>query len=125
MGKKKLSVLSDADDAALRKLGKKKRAQAVSGKPDQSDIDNLNELFRLYEQSNPGKLQRMANAYKVEKTLKDTSTPAFRGITSDELKMSMWLPEDLQQFLEEYYPTIFTRKDHLEWFLSKFPIFRA
>lgn len=126
MGKtNKLSVLSDSDDAALRKLGKKKRALAVMGKPDQSDIDNLNELFRLYEKFNPGKLRRMSQAYQVEKSLKDTHKPYIRGISSDELQMSMWMPSDLLEFMEEYFPTVFSNKEHLAWFLKHYEIFRA
>lgn len=123
---KKLSVLSDNDEAALAKLGKKHRADAVTGQPDQSDIDNLTELFRLYEQANPGKLAKMKQDYDTQVSLSEkVKSPAVKGVNSHELTFSFWMPRDLQEFVEQYYPTLWTNKTHMEWFLKRFPIFRA
>lgn len=123
--KKKLSVLSDQDEAALNKLSKKERANAVSGKPDETDTRNLTELFRLYEQANPGRLMRMKGDYEVQKALQENTKPYVKGINSNELKMFFWMPRDLQEFMEQYYPTIWTNKSHAEWFVKHFPIFKA
>lgn len=116
--KKKLSVLSDSDEAALKKLSKKERSQASYGKPDDSDIRNLIALFDLYEKSNPGKLRRMRENYAVEKAYKVKDPKA-------ESKMLFWMPEDLQNFMEEYFPTIWTNRTHAEWFIKHFPGFAA
>jgi len=124
MAKKKLSVLSDSDEAALQKLSRKERVKAVYGKPDQSDIDNINELIRLYESSHPGMIKRMKSDYDIQNATKEYS-PKPRGISSQELKMAFWMPRDLQEFMEIYYPTIWTEKAHLEWFLKHYPIFKA
>lgn len=122
--KKKLSALSDSDEAQLSKLSRKERAQASYGKPDDTDIRNLTALFELYEKYNPGKLRRMRDNYAVEKALKVTK-PFVKGIKSDELSMAFWMPEDLQNFMEQYFPTIWTNKDHARWFIKHFPGFKA
>lgn len=116
--KNKLSVLSDSDEAALKKLSKKKRSEASYGKPDDSDIRNLTALFDLYERHNPGKLRKMTDNYAVEKAFKKPNKDA-------ESKMLFWMPEDLQNFMEEYYPTIWSNRDHAVWFVKNFPRFAA
>lgn len=116
--KKKLSVLSDTDEAKLAKLSRKERADASYGQPDESDIKNLSELFKLYEKYNPGKLRRMHENYAMEKALKKPDPKA-------ETRMLFWLPEDLQNFIEEYFPTLWTNKEHAQWFIKHFPEFAA
>lgn len=123
--KKKLSVLSDSDETELKKLAKKDRGKAVTGKPDQTDINNINHLLRLYEQSNPGLLKRMKHDYDLQKGLGDVHKPVFRGLDSKELTFSFWMPRDLQEFMEQYYPTIWSNKSHAEWFIKNYPIFKS
>lgn len=123
---KKLSVLSDNDEDALSKLGKKHRSEAVTGQPDQSDIDNITELLRAYEKSNPGKLAKMKQDYDTQVSLSEkVKVPSVKGITSHELTFSFWMPRDLQEFMEVYYPTLWTNKAHMDWFTKRFPIFKA
>lgn len=116
--KKKLSVLSDNDESSLSKLSKKERARAITGKPDDSDVRNITELLRLYEKSHPGLLKRMKTDFDVEDALKDKSQKS-------ELRMIFWMPRDLQEFMEKYYPTLWSNKDHANWFVKQFPIFKA
>jgi hypothetical protein len=124
--KKKLSVLSDRDEEALSKLSKKERALAVTGKPDETDVRNLKELLKLYEQSYPGRLKRMKADYDLQNGLGEkVKTPAVKGVQSTELKMLFWLPRDLQEFIEPFYPTLWTNKSHAEWFVKTFPMFKA
>jgi hypothetical protein len=121
--KKKLSVLSDNDEAALAKLGKKARSQAVTGKPDQTDVDNLTVLFRTYDHATGGKLTAWIKQNKLERALNNkdaTQAPADKAEY-----LSFFLPEDLQQEVEKYWPTIWSNPEHLRWFLKKFPMFRT
>jgi len=124
MAKKKLSKLSTSDEAALSKLSRKERVNAVYGKPDQSDIDNINELLRLYERSQPGAIKKMKADYDMQTITKEW-VPKPRGITSNDLRFAFWLPRDLQEFMEIYYPSIWTNKEHADWFIKHYPIFKA
>jgi hypothetical protein len=115
---KKLSKLSASDEESLKKLSKKERSKASYGKPDNTDIKNLTAMFDLYERYNPGKLQRMRENYALERAFKKSDPKA-------ENKMLFWMPEDLQNFMEDYFPTIWTNKEHAEWFVKHFPGFAA
>lgn len=123
--KKKLSVLSDNDESSLSKLSKKERAKAIDGKPDDSDIRNISELLRLYEKSHPGLLKKMKADYDLQNALKDKPKPFVKGVGSEGLRMAFWLPRDFQEFLEIYYPSLWSNKDHANWFIKQFPIFKA
>jgi hypothetical protein len=125
LAKKKLSVLSDADEAALSKLSKKERAKAVVGQPDETDLRNITELLNLYERSRPGRLARMKADYDLQHALNDYSKPVIKGISSKDLRMGFWMPEDLLNLMQYFYPTIWTNDKHREWFLRHFPIFRG
>lgn len=123
MGKKnKLSILSDADEASLKGLSNKKRAVAVDGKPDQTDIDNLTILFETYNKAQGGRLMRMMKQNAVERSLNNIAITEKPIDTAAQL--SFWMPKDLQEVVEEYWPTIWTNKAHLRWFLGHFPGFR-
>lgn len=123
MGKKnKLSVLSDADEALLAKGSKKQRAQAVNGKPDVTDFNNLVALFETYDRTTGGLLRRMIKQNKVERALNNRNTVEESVATAENL--SFFMPKDLQEYVEKYWPTLWTNKDHLRWFLTKFPEFR-
>jgi hypothetical protein len=122
--KRRASVLSENDETELKKLGKKKRALAVSGQPDQSDIDNLNRLFSEYEKAHPGRFRRMKQDYDTSQSLREKPTLP-KGINSSELHMSFWLPQDLQQVMEQYWPTLWTNKAHVAWFVKHYPLFKA
>lgn len=124
MKKSRLSKFNEKDTAELDKLSLKQRSKASYGKPDQSDIDNLNRLFHFYNKYNPGKLQKMQDNYRTQQALKEY-TPKPKGVKSSDMTMAFWMPQDLQQVVEQYFPTIWTNKEHLEWFLDHFPFFKA
>lgn len=124
MPRKKLSKLSDTDEKELQKLSKKERIQAVTGEPDDSDVRNLTELFTLYEKSHPGLLARMKQDHDTQVALgENISKP--RGYQSKLLSPAFWMPQDLQEFVEEYFPTLWQNKAHAEWFVRKFPLFKS
>jgi hypothetical protein len=123
LGKKnKLSKLSDSDEAALAKLSRKKRVEAVDGKPDQSDIDNLTALFSTYDKYTGGLLTRMIKDNQVERSLNNRAIAEQSVDTAESL--SFFLPKDLQEEVEKYWPTLWTNKEHLRWFLKNFPQLR-
>lgn len=120
------SKLSTADELALSKLANKQRAQAVDGQPDQSDIDNLNRLFSEYETAHPGRLERMRKDYAMQKALKEkTAKPVVKGVKANEMYIGFWMPGDLQQIVEKYWPTIWTNHAHREWFVKNYPGFKG
>lgn len=121
--KQKLSKLSDADDAALAKLSKKERKQAVDGVPDQSDVDNLDRLFSVYDYYTRGDLTKCINEIKVQRALNNRALTEPNIDSAEYLTFKM--PTPLLEFMEKYYPTIWTNKEHLRWFLKKFPAFRT
>lgn len=121
MKKDKVSKLSAGDEESLSKLSKKKRAQAVDGKPDSSDVENLTRLFELYDQTTGGLLRRMVNDNRMERALNDKSREPDVATAEN---LSFFMPKDLQEFMEKYYPTIWTNREHLRWFLKTFPMFR-
>lgn len=119
--KKKISVLSDSDEALLKGRGTKNRAKAVDGKPDASDVQNLNMLFAMYDKASGGKLKAMVAENQANLAL---SGRKLEPIDTAE-RLSFQMPQDLQQFVEKYYPTIWTKPEHLRWFLKTFSKFRT
>lgn len=118
----KASKLSDSDEAALAKLSRKERALAVSGKPDESDVHNLNVLFETYDKMTGGRLRRFLDQVRLERALnnKDATETSVDKAAS----LAFAMPQDLQEEMEKYWPTIWTNPEHLRWFLRKFPKFR-
>jgi hypothetical protein len=123
MGKKaRASKLSDSDEAALSKLSKKERSLAVSGVPDESDIHNLNVLFETYDRMTGGRLKQFLNEVRLERALNNRDAKEVSVDKAENLAFAM--PQDLQEEVEKYWPTLWTNPDHLRWFLKKFPKFR-
>jgi hypothetical protein len=121
-GKKpKLSVLSDSDEAALGKLSRKERAKAVSGKPDKTDVENLVRLFDTYDRVTGGRLRKMVDQNRLERALNHKGSEQPVETAGN---LSFFLPGDLLEEVEKYWPTLWTNKDHLRWFLKTFPMFR-
>lgn len=123
MGKRaRASKLSDSDEAALSKLSKKQRSLAVSGVPDESDVYNLNVLFETYDKVTGGKLRRFLDEIRLERTLNNRDAKELSVDKAENLAFAM--PQDLQEEVEKYWPTLWTNPDHLRWFLRKYPKFR-
>jgi hypothetical protein len=125
MGKRKehkLSKLSDRDEEALSKLSKKERTLAVDGVPDESDVRNLTILFETYDKYTQGRLTRMLEQNKLERAFNGNSAREVSVAKADNL--SFMMPQDLQNEVEKYWPTIWSNPKHLRWFLKKFPAFR-
>lgn len=103
----------------------KERAAAVQGEPDQTDIDNLNRLFSEYNRAHPGRLERMRKDAEMSRSIKERlPKPIVKGIDSNDLKPQAWFPGDLQEVLEKYWPSLWTNKAHMEWFLKHYPGFK-
>lgn len=120
--KKKLSKLSDSDEAALAKLSKKERSLAVDGKWDQTDVENLRILFKTYDKFTGGRLTRMIKDNQAERSLNNRR---MYEVSIDRAEnLSFFLPKDLQGEVEKYWPTLWSNKDHLRSFLKAFPELR-
>jgi hypothetical protein len=123
MGKRaRASKLSDSDEDALSKLSKKQRSLAVSGVPDESDVHNLNILFETYDKVTGGKLRKFLDEIRLERALNNRDADEVSVDKAENLAFAM--PQDLQEEVEKYWPTLWTNPDHLRWFLKKFPKFR-
>lgn len=117
--RKKLSKLSDNDEAKLAKLSKKERSLAVDGKPDATDIRLLSMLFGIYEKETRGGLSRFFTEMRMERALiKDV--PDIR--TAETFAFSF--PRDLEEEVRHWWPSLWTNREHARWFLKKFPQFR-
>jgi hypothetical protein len=121
-GTPKASKLSDSDEAALAKLSRKERALAVSGKPDETDIAGLNALFETYDRHTGGRLRIFLDQVAVERGLNSRDGNEKSVDAAENLAFAM--PQDLQEEMEKYWPSIWTNPEHLRWFLKKFPKFR-
>ena len=119
MGKKKLSKLSDNDEAKLAKLSKKERAQAVDGQPDMTDIEMLDAIFSTYQKAAPGLLREHIKQVAFERAL----VPNLPDIRTAE-KFAFSLPQDLEEVVRHWFPSIWTNREHARWFVTKFPQFR-
>ena len=122
MKQNKLSKLSERDEASLGKMSRKERVKAVSGTPDDEDILNLSVLFNTYNQVTGGLLRRMADSAKMERAL--NSRAIEEKSIDDSETLAMWMPKDLQEEVEKYWPSLWTNPSHMRWFLKAFPVFR-
>jgi len=123
MGKKpRASKLSDSDEASLAKLSRKERSLAVSGVPDETDVAGLNALFETYDKCTSGRLRRFLDEVRLERALNSRDGNEKSVDSAENLAFAM--PQDLQEEVEKYWPTIWTNPEHLRWFLKKFPKFR-
>lgn len=122
MGKiNKVSKLSDSDEAELKKLSKKERSQAVDGKPDFTDVENLRAIFEAYDKATGGRLRRFFDELAVERTFIKNLKPVE---TAEKFKYSF--PDaELEGYIRKYFPSIWTNNDHARWFLRWFPGFRS
>lgn len=120
--KRKLSKLSDSDEAALSKLSKKERSLAVTGDWDHTDVENLTILFRTYDHATQGRLTRMIKDNQAERALNSRNLYEEPIETAENL--SFFLPKDLQEEVEKYWPSLWTNKEHLRKFLKAFPMLR-
>lgn len=118
----RLSKLSDQDEAALGKLSRKERSKAVIGKPDNTDRDNLVRLFETYDAYTDNRLRKFLETVRVERVANGRNEKEKSVDTAENLAFAM--PKDLQEEVEKYWPTIWTNKEHLRWFLKTFPMFR-
>ena len=122
--KEKVSKLTESDENYFKAFATKERKHAVDGEPDQDDVYNLQKLFEMYDKSTMGKLKRFCNQLAAERALnkRDEQFTHDRGVKGETLAFA--LPQELQQFMERYYPTIWTNPKHARWFVTKFPQFR-
>lgn len=122
--KKSISKLSERDEDYFKPRALKERALASDGKPDRRDVEDLHNLFALYDKATMGGLRRHCNDVAMERALnnRDKVITAERGVVGERFAFS--LPQDLMLFLEKYYPTLWTNKEHTRWFVKRFPMFR-
>ena len=120
----RISKLSDQDEEYFKAVALKDRKQAVNGQPDSDDVYNLQKLFEIYDRTTGGKLKRFCNQLAAERALnkRDEQFIHDRGLKGEYLSFA--LPQELQTFMEKYYPTIWTNPEHSRWFIKRFPMFR-
>ena len=122
--KNKISKLTNKDEEFFEDKSLKERKFAVNGKPDISDRNNLQLLFDLYNKHTFNQLKRFCDQLAVERAFnnRDSKFIAERGVLGD--KLSFALPQELQIYMERWYPTIWTNPEHARWFIKTFPRFR-
>lgn len=123
MGKtNKVSKLSDSDESKLKKLSKKERSQAVEGKPDFTDVENLRAIFEAYDKATGGRLRKFMDELKVERAF----IPNLEEDVMHAERFKFSFPDaELEDYIRTYFPTIWTNQDHARWFLKWFPGFRS
>jgi hypothetical protein len=122
--KPRLSKLSDSDEEYLSTKARKQRSEAVSDKArfDQTDVENMQRLFAMYDRYTGGRLRKMIADNKLEVAL-NNKEQKWGPIESAE-KFAFFFPKDLQEEVEKYWPSLWTNKEHARQFLKKFPEFR-
>lgn len=126
MNKKAITLnVSSSDEASkLKKLSKKEIGKNIGGDPDDWDYNNIKVLMDSYEKAYPGRLQRMSNDYRLEYALSGRDKYGIVSGDADR-RLVMWMPADLEQVVSASYPSLWTNKKHMAWFIRRFPIFAA
>jgi len=123
--KRKISKLNERDEDYFKPRALKERKHAVNGKPDLDDVYDLQKLFELYDKTTFGKLKRFCETLAVERALNNRDAQfALEHGKLDAKYVAFAMPQDLQVYLERYYPTLWTNPEHSRWFVKKFPMFR-
>lgn len=123
--KPKIGHATSDDAGALAKLNAKGKGKDIQGDPDEWDYKNIQAWLALYEKAYPGRIRKMSDDIKVELALSGRTKDFGEIDANSELRLSMWLPADLQEIMEAAYPTFWTNKKHLAWFLNHFPVFKS
>lgn len=122
--KKKKAITPNFTAEEIGKRSQKEIGKDIGSVPDEWDYKNLKVLIESYEKAYPGILRKLESDAKVELALstRDNTYSVFNK--ESEGRKMMWLPQELQEVLEAAYPSLWTNKDHLHWFLKRFPQFR-
>lgn len=103
-----------------------KSAKAV-GLPDDTDIKNINTIIRNYEIARPGEIKVFVKLAKDEQqNLKNDFGSNHKSFTETgkiRYRRGITMPIGLLRQIEESYPLMFSNKDHLHWFMRKYPMF--
>lgn len=109
-------------------LQTKTTATAV-GLPDDLDVKNIETILRNYEIAKPGEIKMYVKLAKDEQTnLKNdfgSNHGSFQSTGKETYRRSLTMPIGLYRQIEEAYPLMFTNKNHLHWFMKKFPMFNV
>lgn len=99
----------------------------ASGLPDDLDIENINVILRNYELARPGEIKLYVKLAKDEqKNLKNdtgSNASAFTESAKTQFRRAVTMPIGLFRQIEEAYPLMFSNKEHLHWFMRKYPQF--
>ena len=115
---------SSSESSQMAKKSRKEQGRAIRGNPDAWDFKNITVLVDSYEKAYPGRIKRMSTDARTEYALSGRNKFGVVAGQSD-TRLMMWMPGDLMEALERVYPSIWTNKKHLIWFLKNFPTFRA
>jgi hypothetical protein len=119
------STLSDQEKSELGSKSMKDIGKSIGSDPDEWDIKNIQAWLDFYEKAYPGRIAAMKKDIEVELALSGR-TKDYGEISKDsEMRLSMWLPAGLEEIFEIAYPSFWTNKEHLAWFLRHFPQFRG
>lgn len=115
--------VSSAQFSSMAKMSRKElgKTQAKS-MPDEWDFENIERLLKVYDKAHPGRIKRMFDDTCTEIALSGLDKHATVSEASDMRKL-FWLPEDLVEWFEKAYPSLWQEKKHAEWFTRKFPQF--
>lgn len=122
--KRRSNAASSSESTQMSKKSRKEIGKEIGGNPDEWDQKNLQRLIDTYEKAFPGRLKRMKEDERVEAALSNR-TKDFGVISKEsDLRVAFWMPEDLQEVIERGYPSLWTNKKHIAWFLKRFPLFK-
>jgi len=101
----------------------------ATGLPDDLDVENINVILRNYEIARPGEIKTYVKQAKEEqKNLKNESgsnASAYTESAKVQYRRALTMPIGLFRQIEEAYPLMFSNKNHLHWFMRKFPQFNV
>jgi len=120
--------VSSADFSTMSKMSKKELGKHMAQEtPDQSDIDNIERIIKVYERSHPGVIRRLSDDARTEVALSNMNSDA--RVMAD-WQRAFWLPGKayesdfgLDEWMEKAYPSLWHNKKHAEWFMKNFPQF--
>ena len=122
---KKLPGKLTVSEDEIAGKNRKQLGQEIQGDPDEWDRKNIQNFIDLFERAFPGQIAKLKSDYAVELALSGRTKDFSEISKASEMRLSMWLPGGLQEVLEQAYPSIWTNKKHLSWFLKEFPQFKG
>jgi len=110
-------------------VGQTKAMATSVGLPDSKDEENIKRAIKQYELARPGEIKRFIKKAKEEQSLQNnefaSNAKAHSQSAKVQFRKSLTMPIGLYRMIDESYPLMFNDKQHLHWFMRKFPAFNV